>query len=95
MRAMLLVGLVNAHKRGIAPRLLTERGEIVVAAPLPRDRRPTDLAERVTYLAGLVREGPGAYDVEIANDGVPLLGSKHEPSEAARAILASHGWSLP
>ena len=92
---MLCVGLRNGHGKTIAPRLLTERGAWIIAAALPRDGRPTSPAERVTYLASLVREGPGCYDVEVCADETPILGEKHEPSEQARAAMAARGWSAP
>ena len=94
VRAMLCVGLRNGHGKTIAPRLLTERGEWVVASALPRDGRPTSLAERVTYLASITGRS-GCFDVEVCDDGTPILGEKHEPSEQARAAMAARGWSAP
>jgi hypothetical protein len=94
MRAMLCVGLTR-DGRTIAPRLLTERGEVVVAEALPgRYERMTTLGQRVTYLAGFRKAG--LYDCEVCDDGTLLASDKASAaSPQAAALLAAKGWKTP
>lgn len=97
---LLCIGLQGRRGLGsIAPRLVSEDGAIVVAQSLPRDRVPTCLAERVTYLAGVL--GPGLYDAEVVSEpaGVEVPIVYPVPLETtpawARDLFDEKQWTSP
>jgi hypothetical protein len=96
VRGILFVGLKSRARPlmgAIAPRLLTERGEWIVASGL---RGPPTPGQRVTYLASL--KGEGIFDAEVCDDGVIIVSEKsseEEVSPEVRKLLTEKGWSLP
>lgn len=97
MRAVLCIGLrsLNLHHRGdtVAPRLITETGEVIVAEPLRGGNR--GIAHRVTFLASAIGR-PGLYDAEVCSDGAVIPGKPVDPvPEFAARILTERGWQAP
>jgi hypothetical protein len=103
MRAVLCVGLRSEAARfgTVAPRVVTEEGEVIVGAPLTASgTTPRDVtAHRATYLAGLT--GPGLFDAEVASDGVLVIGGALAPLGADEVpdflnrILTERKWTAP
>lgn len=97
MRGILCIGLrsLNFRHRGqsIAPRLITEKGEVIVGEPLGQGNQ--GIARRVTFLASCIAR-PGLYDAEVCADGSLIPGKPVDPvPEFAARILTERGWQSP
>lgn len=100
---LLCVGLRGGRHGGtIAPRLVTEEGEITLAEGLPPwPAVPATLGQRVTYLANVL--GTGLYGCEVVEQPVgvevPIVYPIAVPTDRvpawARDLFAEKGWSAP
>lgn len=98
VQGVLCVGLRGGLRNNtIAPRLILADGAVTVAEALTnREETPATLGQRITYLAGIV--GPGVWDVDLCDDGVPIVGSAltgpEVPAFAVR-VMTDKGWAAP